>query len=169
LRPKLLDLKPGTRIVSHDFSMEDWKPDQHVQVDAPDKYSGAGGKSDIYFWVIPAKTAGTWRWELALRGKPQAYEVRLGQKYQEVSGSVNVNGRGVALQNARLLGDQLSFSFTADLGSGPVKHEFSGRVEGERISGSASLSGARIQGQYDWNAERTAKSAAAPARIGMLH
>lgn len=169
LRPKLLDLKPGTRIVSHDFSMEDWKPDQHVQMDAPEKYSGAGGKSDIYFWVIPAKTAGTWRWELSLRGKPHAYEVRLEQKYQVVSGMAIVNGRNTALQNVRLQGDQLGFSFTADLGGGPVRHEFRGRVEGERISGSASLSGARTQGQFDWNAERTAKSAGAPAQIGMLH
>jgi len=158
LRPKLLDLKPGTRLVSHDFSMEDWKPDQHVQMDAPEKYGGTGGKSDVYFWVIPAKTAGTWRWELALRGKPQAYEIRLEQKYQAVSGTASVNGRSAALQNARMQGDQLRFAFTADLGNGPVKHEFSGRVEGEHISGSASLSGARTQGQYDWNAGRVSKS-----------
>ncbi len=169
LRPKLLDLKPGTRIVSHDFSMEDWKPDQHLQVDAPDKYGGSGGRSDIYFWVIPAKSGGTWRSELALRGKSQVYEFRLEQKYQVVSGTVSVNGRGAALQNVRLQGDQLRFAFTADLGGGPVKHEFSGRVEGERINGSATLSGARTQGQYDWNAERTAKSAGVPAQIGMLH
>jgi len=162
-------LKPGTRIVSHDFSMDDWKPDQHVQVNAPDKYSGAGGTSDIYFWTIPAKTAGTWRWELALRGRPQAYEIRIEQRYQAVSGTANVNGRNVALQNPRLQADQLRFSFIADLGGGPVRHEFSGRVEGERISGSATLSGARTQGQYDWNAERAAKSAGTPAHIGMMH
>ena len=169
LRPKLLDLKPGTRLVSHDFSMEDWKPDQHVQMDAPEKYGGTGGKSDVYFWVIPAKTAGTWRWELALRGKPQAYEIRLEQKYQAVSGTASVNGRSAALQNVRLQGDQLRFAFTADLGVGPVKHEFSGRVEGERISGSASLSGTRTQGQYDWNAGRVPKSAGTPVHIGMMN
>jgi len=169
LRSKLLDLRPGTRVVSHDFSMEDWKPDQFVQVDAPDKYSGSGGTSDIYFWTVPAKTAGTWRWELALRGKPQAYEIRLEQKYQVVSGTASVNGRNAALQNVRLQGDQFRFAFTADLGNGPVRHEFSGRVEGERISGSASLSGARTQGQYDWDAGRVPKSAGTPVHIGMMN
>ncbi len=160
LRPKLLDLRAGTRIVSHDFSMDDWKPDQFVKMDAKDKYGGAGGTSDIYLWIVPAKVAGNWRWELALRGKPQTYTVTMDQKYQTASGTANVNGRNVPLQNVRLQGEDLSFVFTADLGSGPVKHEFKGRVEGERISGSAALSGSRIQGQYDWNAERAQRAAA---------
>ena len=58
LRPKLLDLKPGTRIVSHDFSMEEWKPDVHAQVYSREKYNGQGGDSDVFFWVVPAKVAG---------------------------------------------------------------------------------------------------------------
>ena len=64
LRPKLLELKPGTRIVSHDFSMGEWKPDLHEAVAASDKYGGSGGHSDIYLWIIPAKVEGTWRWQL---------------------------------------------------------------------------------------------------------
>jgi hypothetical protein len=81
LRPKLLNLKPGTRIVSHDFSMEDWKPDTQVTMDVPAKWGGTGGKSDIFFWVIPAKVGGTWRWDLAVGGKPQPYEVTLDQRF----------------------------------------------------------------------------------------
>ncbi|MEQ1775335.1 MAG: methyltransferase domain-containing protein [Burkholderiales bacterium] len=154
LRPKLLDLKPGTRIVSHDFSMDDWKPDAFVKLDVKEKYGGAPGQSDVYFWVVPAKVAGNWRWELPLRGKTQAYAVALNQTFQQVTGSANVNGRTSALQNIKLLGDEISFSFTADLGAGPVKHEFRGKVDGESVTGSAALSGSRTQGQYDWSAAR---------------
>src|SRR6185436_19064853 len=57
LRPKLLELRPGTRLVSHDFSMDDWKPDTQITMESKDRWSGAGGKSDIYFWVVPAKVA----------------------------------------------------------------------------------------------------------------
>lgn len=161
LRPKLLELKPGTRIVSHDFSMEEWKPDAHVQVYSREKYNGSGGESDVYFWVVPAKVAGTWRWELSPRGGAaqvavQAYTVTLNQTFQVVSGTVTVNGRAIPLQNVKLNGDELSFSFAADLGAGPVKHEFRGKADGGKISGSGSLSGSRSQGRYDWYAQRTA-------------
>ena len=163
LRPKLLDLKPGTRIVSHDFSMDDWKPDAFVQLDVKEKYGNAGGQSDIYFWVVPAKVIGNWRWELpsgGKGGKPQTYAVALSQTFQTVTGSASVNGRTAALQNVKLQGDEMSFVFTADLGSGPVRHELKGKIEAERIRGSATLSGSRTQGQYDWNAERSPRTAA---------
>ena len=69
LRPKLLDLKPGTRLVSHDFSMGDWQPDEQVRMNVKTKYLGSGGESEIYFWVVPAKVAGTWHWQLPFSGK----------------------------------------------------------------------------------------------------
>lgn len=157
LRPRLLDLKPGTRIVSHDFSMEDWKPDVHVQMEAKEKYGGAGGQSDIYFWVIPAKVGGTWQWELPVSGKPRPYQVSLTQKFQTVSGSVRIGGRDIPLQNPRLQGDHLSFAFAAPVDGTPVKHEFSGTVDGDGISGTARLSGTKIQSQHEWSARRTAR------------
>jgi hypothetical protein len=157
LRPKLLDLKPGTRIVSHDFDMGDWKPDSHLRFHSKEKYSGAGGDSEIYFWVIPAKVAGTWRWELPAGGKggnPQPVAVTLEQTFQMVTGSAQVGGRSAPLRNVKLSGDELSFVFTADLGNGPVTHEFKGRADGDRLDGSASVSGSRTQGRYDWSAQR---------------
>src|SRR3972149_4290573 len=86
LRPRLLDLKPGTRVVSHDFSMNDWKPDVHVKIEAKDKYGGAGGTSDIYFGVIPAKVGGIWRWQLPVSGKTVGYEIALSQTFQAIAG-----------------------------------------------------------------------------------
>jgi hypothetical protein len=160
LRPKLLQLKSGTRLVSHDFSMEDWKPDVHVTVEAKDKYGGAGGKSDIYFWIVPAKVAGTWQWQLPVSGKPQSFEVRVEQKFQEISGSARVGGHVLRLQGARLRGDDIRFSFTAEINGAPVKYDFTGKVEGDAINGSATLSGARVQGQLEWNARRSTRSTA---------
>lgn len=157
LRPKLLDLKPGTRIVSHDFSMSDWKPDTFVKMHSKEKYTGAGGDSEIFFWVVPAKVAGEWRWELQLRGKPQNYAITLNQSFQIVRGSVLVQGRSVPLQNVKLSGEALSFTFVADLGAGPVKHEFNGKVDSDRLHGVGVLSGSRTQGRYDWNAERVVR------------
>jgi hypothetical protein len=156
LRPKLLELKPGTRLVSHDFDMGDWKPDHYVKVEAQDKYGGAGGTSEIYYWIVPAPVAGVWRWELPMSGKPLAYELKLEQKYQAITGSASVGGRDVKLQNARLRGDEIRFAFTAEVNGSPVKHEFTGKVAGNAAIGSARLSGARLQGQHDWSAQREA-------------
>lgn len=158
LRPKLLELKPGTRLVSHDFDMGDWKPDTSVTMDAQDKYGGAGGSSEIYFWMVPARVAGVWRWELPVAGKLLAYELTLEQKYQVITGSASVGGRAVRLQDARLRGDEIRFAFTADVNGSPVKHEFTGKFAGEAATGSAQLSGARLQGQHDWNARRISPS-----------
>jgi hypothetical protein len=164
LRPRLLDLKPGTRLVSHDFDMGDWKPDNYVKMETQAKYGGAGGTSEIYFWIVPARVAGVWQWELPVSGKPLAYEVKLEQKYQAITGSISVGGKPVKLLTARLRGDEIRFAFTAEVNGSPVKHEFVGKVTGDGVTGSARLSGARMQGQHDWSARRIA-----PSPVTALH
>ena len=158
LRPKLLELKPGTRLVSHDFDMEDWKADVHETLDSKDKYGGTGGRSDIYFWVVPAKAAGVWRWEIPVSGKPLRYELKLGQKFQVISGTASVNGSAARVREARLRGDEIRLVLVAEVSGQAVRHEFTGKVASGAIYGSAQLSGARLQGQYEWNASRTADS-----------
>jgi hypothetical protein len=158
LRPKLLELKPGTRLVSHDFSMDDWKPDEFVEMHVKEKYGSAGGNSSVYFWIVPARVAGAWQWQLTVGGKPQAYEMVLEQKYQMISGTVRVGGRSVKLLDAKLRGDQVNVTFVAEVNGSPLKHEFSGRVAGNTIEGAVKLSGSRTQGQHEWNATRGAKT-----------
>ena len=87
LRPRLLDLKPGTRIVSHDFDMDDWKPEETVHMDVKQKYGNAGGTSSIYFYIVPAKVAGSWQWQQTIGGKEQNLELVLEQKFQQVGGT----------------------------------------------------------------------------------
>ena len=154
LRPKLLDLKPGTRIVSHDFSMGDWQPEHHEQVESQDKYGGAGGVSDIFLWIIPAKVNGTWKSELQVRGKPVPYQFTLQQEFQKVSGTAQVGGRTATLDNVKLVGDELSFDFAADVQGTPTKHHFTGKVDGAFIGGTADLSAPKLSARTDWSANR---------------
>lgn len=162
LRPKLLELKPGTRLVSHDFDMGDWKADEHRRMEAVDKFSGAGGDSDVYLWIVPARLSGAWRVQLAVGGKPQTYDVSFEQKYQQVSGSARVNGRTVKIDWAKLSGDELMFTLSADVNGTVVKHEFSGRVTGNAMTGQVVLSGSRMAARVEWTAERAARTAATP-------
>jgi methyltransferase family protein len=162
LRPKLLDLKPGTRIVSHDFSMDEWKPDTHLKIDAKEKYGGAGGQSDVYFWIIPAKAGGTWQWDLTVGGKPHTYRVTLDQKFQVISGVARVDGRDTPIQNARLRGPDVSFSFTAPVDGAPVKHEFSGAVDADTMAGTARIAGGKVQAQLEWSARRAKAASISP-------
>ena len=111
LRPKILEMKPGTRVVSHAFSMEDWEADQTVNAD---------GRT-AYFWIVPAKVAGTWTW-------PNA-QLTLRQTFQKIEGSLTINGREQQLQDAKLEGDGISFTAGGS--------QYAGRVNGNAISGTA--------------------------------
>ena len=104
LRPRLFEqLKPGTRVVSHDFDMGDWTPDARATVPVPDKRYGPP-RSEVYLWIVPANAAGTWRWQLEVGGAPVAYEVALEQTFQMLAGKPVVGGRAGApgrRENAR--------------------------------------------------------------------
>jgi len=168
LRPRLLALKPGTRIVSHDFSMDAWQPDQHVVLDALDKFGGSGGRSDIYLWVVPAQVAGRWAWQTTVGGKARSYEIVLQQRFQVLSGTARVGGRSVKLDRARVHGDELQLEFTIDVDGMRVKHALSGAVDGDVVSGTAMLSGERVQSRRDWTARRVARAAIATDEAGLL-
>ena len=173
LRPKLLELAPGTRLVSHDFDMGDWRADTHIAVKDEDKYGGAGGTSDIYFWVVPAKAEGAWHWQTLVSGKPQSYEIRLDQKHQVITGSVWIGGRTATLQGASLRGAEITFHFTAEVNGSPVKHEFAGKIENGAINGTVAISGPRVQARSEWNAVRGSRPAGAgtgtPVHAAQFH
>ena len=120
LRPKILDLKPGTRIVSHAFTMDDWEADQTSDVE----YRTA------YFWIVPAKIAGTWSWT----APAGAAELTLVQTFQKFEGALKRGGREWPIRNGKLEGEK--FSFSIDEGSNGTE-EYSGVVKGNVISGTA--------------------------------
>jgi hypothetical protein len=117
LRPLLTrQLRPGSRIVSHAFSMDEWEPDQKDMVD---------GRT-VHYWMVPAKADGNWQVEISGRRVPLAIK----QEFQMVTGTTTINGRAVPL-SGRLTGEQIDFK--ADLGSGPT--DYRGKVSGNTITG----------------------------------
>jgi SAM-dependent methyltransferase len=136
LRPKILDMKPGTRVVSHAFSMGDWEADQTANVE----------ERTAYLWIVPAKVAGTWTWHA---GSGDA-ELTLNQSYQRLEGSLKSDGRELPIRNAKLEGEHVSF----EVGEGnPTLREYSGRVVGNSIEGTAKIPGAP---EAKWAATRRA-------------
>jgi SAM-dependent methyltransferase len=157
LRPKLLrDLRPGTRVVSHDFDMAEWQPDQTVQVKGPSR------QHSVYYWVIPADVSGVWRVNVPAPKGARQYMLRLQQEFQEVRGTISAYGQDIPLTNATLTGDRLRFSATT---GDQVRMAFDGRVKGESMRGSVDVKGGATAGRYDWRSQREATSASgAPPR-----
>ena len=131
LRPTLLDLKPGTRVVSNTFTMDEWEPDDQID---------AGGDCQSWcsamMWIIPAKVGGTWR-------LPQG-QLTFKQQFQMVTGTLTAGGTTTQITSGRLRGDQLSFT------AGDT--QYTGRVAGNSIEGTTSGRGASGK----WSASRAA-------------
>jgi SAM-dependent methyltransferase len=129
LRPKILDLKPGTRIVSNSFDMGDWQPDE------------TGTAADCYqwckalFWIVPAKVDGSWQ-------LPQG-DLTLTQAYQMVGGTLRSGSGTTPIVNGKMRGDQITFE------AGGA--QYTGRVTGETIQGTLTSGGSTT----NWQASRT--------------
>lgn len=145
LRPRLFEqLKPGTRIVSHDFDFSGWPPDQAITIDVPDKPYGAP-RSDIMLWVVPANVAGVWQWSLP---GGAAYEMRLEQKFQMPVGAAVAQGQPLRLTEARVKGDAVTFTLTGEAGV----QRYTGRIDGNSISGEVVLRS--VERALPWRAQR---------------
>ena len=154
LRPRIFtELKPGTRIVSHEFDYGNWKPDAHVRVAVPNKPYGPPS-SDVYLWVVPANAAGRWQWKLG-GDSPIDCEVQLDQTFQVLQGSARAAGRPARIENPKLLGNEISFALVSDVNGRVVRHELSGRVNGDDIRGKARIAGA--PSEVAWHATRVAR------------
>jgi SAM-dependent methyltransferase len=119
LRPTLLGMRPGTRVVSHAFSMDDW---------APDEVSRAEQRT-AYLWIVPATVEGSWR--VDLKGGP-SFDMALVQRFQKIEGTVTLGTVEVGLREPVLRGDAIHFGFVDQEGAW---HELSGTVSGDRMAG----------------------------------
>lgn len=158
LRPKFFqELKAGTRILSHDFNMGDWKPDNmgrvpNVTHHYPDRTYARD--APFYYWIIPANVSGTWRWTISAPTGKRDYTLHLVQKFQEISGDMNVVGRACPIADSRLAGNQLSFTLhdAADREKSTIW--FNGRVNGDTVEGNLEILGGPDAGNYNWIAKR---------------
>jgi len=131
LKDKFLnELKPGTRIVSHDYPLTGWIPEKYWQMDLEDKVKISGVTTTlIYLYIVPAKVEGHWTVQMppAVSRAPATLSLR--QQLTRVSGSAKIDGRDVPLEDVVLRGDRLSFRFAGRKG------EFTGQVRGNAIEG----------------------------------
>ena len=141
LKDKFLEeLKPGTRIVSHDYPLTGWIPEKYVQMDLEDKVEISGVTTTlIYLYVVPAKVAGKWNAQMppAVSRVPATLSLR--QQLTRVSGSLRLDGKEVPLEDVKLRGDRLSFKVAGRKG------EYSGLIKGNAIEGT-------FDGKTPWSA-----------------
>jgi hypothetical protein len=121
LRPTILNLKPGTRVTSHQFTMGDWEPDETADLD----YRSA------YLWIVPAKVEGKWTFPGA-GGHSTGFVVSLSQKFQKISGEADTGGNKNPLVGATLRGDEIQLAFNDDKGQ---TRTFTGTVRGNDMTG----------------------------------
>jgi len=136
LRPKLLsELRPGSRIVAHDYYMSEWYPDRQFSLTVPEKVKANGtDKAYLYLWIVPSIVRGDWRMEFDAGGsRRQLIVLDIAQQYQMINASAeNILGP-MKIDNALLRGDEISF----DLSIGASPYRFTGKITGGKMEGSA--------------------------------
>jgi SAM-dependent methyltransferase len=154
LRPILMkQLKPGVPVVSHDFDMGEWQPDETKSV------KGATRTHTVYRWLMPADVGGVWEWSTGESGAAVHYQMNIHQKFQKLTATMKSSGHAVTVDNAQLAGTEISFTLP-DSGE-----RYMGRVNGNGIEGSVSAAGGQ---ESKWSAHRirrqpTGGRAAVPA------
>lgn len=136
LRPKLLsELKPGTRIVAHDYYMSEWYPDRQFSLTVPEKVKANGtDKAYLYLWIVPSIVGGDWRMEFDAGGSNrQLIVMEINQRYQMINASAENLAGPMKIENALIRGDEISF----DLSIGPSPYRFTGKVSNGKMEGTA--------------------------------
>jgi len=136
LRPKILDLKPGTRVVSNTFTMDDWQADETATISD----GGCTAWCTALLWIVPAKVQGTWRF-----GQRSQGELTLTQRFQVLIGTLRSGASATPISDGRLRGDQISF-----VAGGA---HYTGSVNGNTITGQTMSS----SGNGNWTATRASQ------------
>ncbi len=136
LRPHILELRPGTRIVSHAFSMGDWEADEHVRVD----------NRHVYYWVVPANLKGQWEWTSG----GQRFTMNVDQEFQNIDLDVRSGNRSLTVEEPLLSGDRINFA-AVDRNNGN-RYVFNGRIEDNSITGTAQIHSGNKQTIENWSA-----------------
>lgn len=125
LRPTILDMRPGTRIVTQSFTMSDWSPDHFEVVEFEE--NGHRGSRNVYLFIVPAKAAGQW----TLTDGDKTISLDIKQQFQRFTGTATAGGKKVEIKDGRLNG--AAIEFTVEVDGKPVKYE--GKVDGNAITG----------------------------------
>src|ERR1044071_8760880 len=152
LLPRLLKLKPGTRIVSHDGGIGSWPPDERLEMRAPEKSVGIGGMSKVELWIVPANAAGRWTSDLGAHGGRWNFQVA--QQFQVLDVSARAEGRDLLVRASRLRGEEIKLVVTGVVAGHAWHHLFVGRMSGDVINGEVTLSDGNETKRMPWKAAR---------------
>ena len=153
LRPRILNLKPGTRVTAHDYAMGDWSPDLEKEIIVPEKTVGNPGRSFVFLWIVPAKIGGQWQAQIKSPAHPGALELDFSQRYQKLEGTAKSGAQQVALVVPKIEADQVSFVFFTKPGDSATRHQFTGVVKGDTMEGTVKVGDGAAQQQLPWSAK----------------
>jgi SAM-dependent methyltransferase len=145
LRERMLQLKPGTRLVAHDFDFDDWRPDAKTTI-----------RKNVFLWLVPARASGRWQVRAGLPSGEFVFDMEMRQKYQELDGFTRIEGQPGGLWETKLEGDKLRFVV---VDSRDRDHEatlyFDGRVAGNTMEGDVVRGVGSEQRRFKWRATKT--------------
>ncbi|MFH1604420.1 MAG: methyltransferase domain-containing protein [Pseudomonadota bacterium] len=153
LRPMILGLKPGTRVVTHDYDMGEWPSNEHQMLIVPEKTEGDPGESHIYLYIVPARIGGRWQSQINIGGQTTTWNFEFKQRFGIFDGVASSGGRRYALRASKLKGDAVSFAFLTDDGDNSTRHEFRGTVKDDVMEGTVRLGQGARQTQAPWRAK----------------
>ncbi len=136
LRAKLLaELKPGARIVAHDYHMTGWYPDRQLTLTVPEKVAANGtDKAYLYLWIVPSIVSGDWRLDFAPgSGQFPLIFVSFNQQHQMLGVAATTAVGPLKTDNATIKGNEIDFFITL----GPNNYRFTGKVQGDKMEGIA--------------------------------
>lgn len=161
LRPRIMALKPGTRLVAHDYHFGQWDPDEQRELIVPEKTVGKPGVSFVFFYVVPARVPGKWQSLVTIDGRETPLEFNLQQEFQEVEGKVDIRDRSVDLRG-RITGERIRM--VAGGRGGIARHEFTGQVDGGTIKGTLAIGEGASSKQVPWTAKQVVRGELKTAR-----
>lgn len=154
IRPKLLAMKPGTRIVTHDYQFGDWPFDEMVEIKVAEKLVGPTGYSRAYLFVVPADASGTWRSRLQEHGGD--WQFRIAQKFQVLDVKAHAGAYEQQVRGMRLRGTEIRLVMSGLVAGRPSTQAFLGTVRGDRIEGQVTVTSAEEEKRtLPWTAQRT--------------
>jgi len=153
LRSKVLkELKPGTRVVAHDYHMGDWYFDRMVTLTVPEKKEANGtDKAYLYLWVVPADVEGIWRVDFDGETRSEEVVLTISQRYQMISARAEKMRKPLMLEKPTLRGAKIDFSVVLET----MRYQFTGRVNGDKMQGTAMAADGK--GPYLWRGTRVAR------------
>jgi SAM-dependent methyltransferase len=153
LLPRFIDqLKPGARIVSHDYDLGPWPFDEMMELALAEKFVGADGRSRVYLWLVPADARGRWVADLPELGGRWQFDIA--QKFQILDVDARAGGSVMVVRGARLRGEEIRLAVTGVVGGKGYNVLFAGKVADGRIEGNVRISDGERYRTLPWKAVR---------------